>query len=209
MSNAWGPEDLERQQWLSGVKPLGNGSSCPPEAGKTLLLSAFSFHEQWYHLAAVRCISWECPCTSLVVVIKRDKKFCKKFKFASWKPLILKDKVFSGGGWELSTGSYFDPGWSWGRVRKAPGLPGRGSACTRPLALGTGTGLAAMPGVARCGQCIQRIWSDFLSELPHAVGGDALLIRLSFISLSRLTSWPEKGVEVDSSERWALDQKVR
>lgn len=149
MSNAWGPEDLERQQWLSGVKPLGNGSSCPPEAGKTLLLSAFSFHEQWYHLAAVRCISWECPCTSLIVVIKRDKKFCKKFKFASWKPLILKDKVFSGGGWELSAGSYFDPGWSWGRVRKAPGLPGRGSACTWPLALGAGTGLAAMTCVAR------------------------------------------------------------
>lgn len=29
----------------------------------------------------------------LVIVIKREKKFCRKFKFASWK-----DNIFSGGG---------------------------------------------------------------------------------------------------------------
>lgn len=115
--------------------------------------------------------------------------------------------MFAGGGWEHSAGSCFDPRWSSRRMRKAPVPPGRGSACTQPLAPGRRSGLATMRYVVWCSQCIHEIWLDFLIQAAISSAGGWCFNQALLHQPQQIDQLTWDKCRDGLFQNWVLDQK--
>lgn len=113
----------------------------PPEAVKTLLHSAFSFPKQWYHLAAVCYISWECPCTQCPCCNKaRQKVFAGNLNLHFVNPQYWRIKY----SWVETESIAQGPVSTLSEVKLRVCEEGSRAAWERQLCQGAGAGLAAM-----------------------------------------------------------------